>query len=161
MPFFKAHKAQARSRQLETSSQRTGPRSTIFNTAGDRYKGAWLADRKTGHGVVDTRTAQRYEGELAQNRRHGFGVLAQRVPGTAVFRLSYRGMWQQGRMHGAGMRAFPDGSFYVGDFRRGQRHGHGRQWYADGAFFDGQYVNDMRQGLGGWPAACHSCHSCH
>ncbi|KAH1000074.1 MORN repeat-containing protein 3 [Dendroctonus ponderosae] len=149
MPFFKPQScALPRSRQLQNTSKRNGVRSTIFNTVGDWYVGEWLEDQKTGKGVIGTRDGQRYEGELAQNRRHGFGVLAQRIPGTDVFRLSYRGNWQRGRMHGEGLRVFPDGSFYIGLFRHGKRHGHGRQWYADGAFFDGQYVSDVREGLG-------------
>lgn len=102
----------------------------------------------TGKGVIVTRRDELYEGDLFNNYRHGFGVLAQRISNTDVFKLCYRGDWKNGKMHGYGLRIYPDGTFYLGNFENGKRHGYGQQWSPDGAFFDGEFRNDLKEGLG-------------
>ncbi|XP_066245982.1 MORN repeat-containing protein 3-like [Euwallacea similis] len=149
MPFLNPkHYAVPRSRALENMTKRNGFRHVIFNALGDKYIGEWKNDKKAGKGVIITRNGKLYEGDMENNYRHGFGVLAQRTPSTDVYSLRYRGDWKNGKMHGHGLRIYPDGSYYIGEFRSGKRQGHGQQWYPDGAYFDGEFKNDVREGLG-------------
>ncbi|KAL1490983.1 hypothetical protein ABEB36_011648 [Hypothenemus hampei] len=149
MPFLKPQNySLPRSRVLENLSKRNGLRHTIYNGVGDKYIGEWKNDKKTGKGVILTRNSELYEGDMKENYRHGFGVLAQRIPNTDVFRLLYRGDWRYGKMDGNGLRIYPDGSYYIGEFKKGKRQGHGQQWYPVGAFFDGIFINDLKNGMG-------------
>ncbi|CAG9771742.1 unnamed protein product [Ceutorhynchus assimilis] len=150
MPFLKASNYKiGRSRVLENTTKRNGLRHTYFNLAGDKYIGEWKDDKKDGKGLIITRNNELYEGEMKNNFRHGFGILAHLIPDTkGVYVLHYRGEWRNGRMHGEGLKIFPDGSFYMGAFRCGKRHGRGQMFYAIGAFFDGEFKNDVREGTG-------------
>ncbi|XP_030757872.1 MORN repeat-containing protein 3-like isoform X2 [Sitophilus oryzae] len=148
MPFLKERNILTRSRVLEDMTKKNGFRRTIYNTVGDRYIGEWKDDKKSGKGIILTRNDDLYEGDMERNFRHGFGVLSKKIPNTEVYQLCYRGDWKNGKMHGTGLRIYPDNSFYLGQFCNGKRHWHGQQWFPDGAFFDGYFENDKRNGVG-------------
>lgn len=49
MPFYKKNKLSlSRSKRIEKSVEKNGLRSSIFNTVGDKYKGEWKEDKKSG-----------------------------------------------------------------------------------------------------------------
>ncbi|KAJ8918624.1 hypothetical protein NQ315_013130 [Exocentrus adspersus] len=149
MPFYKKHNTSlSRSKAFEKKTHKYGFRNTIFNTVGDRYKGDWKEDKKSGKGVLLTRTNELYEGDFDRNYRHGFGVLCNQIPNTKVFTMAYRGSWKNGWPEGNGLRVYKDGGYYLGHWKRGKRHGRGQMWYADKSWYDGEWVDDMRQGLG-------------
>jgi TPR repeat protein len=54
----------------------------------------------------------------------------------------YEGDVSDGKWHGHGTLAEPDGRVYVGEFRDGLRHGHGKQTFGD----DGSYVGQFKAG---------------
>lgn len=100
-----------------------------------------------GKGSLLTRSSKLYEGDWSNGYRHGFGLLAYKDD-EDVYKLSYRGLWKNGRMCGAGSFHYPDGSYYLGNRKKGHRHGYGQMWYKDGSFYDGHWYQDNRQGLG-------------
>mmetsp|Transcript_5248 Transcript_5248/g.11695 ORF Transcript_5248/g.11695 Transcript_5248/m.11695 type:complete len:228 (-) Transcript_5248:118-801(-) len=61
---------------------------------------------------------------------------------------TYKGEFQDGRMHGVGTYSWRDGRTYFGHWRKGLMHGHGQFCWPDGRKFQGRYVNGAKEGTG-------------
>lgn len=49
MPFYKKNNTNlSRSKRIEKRVEKNGLRSLIYNTVGDKYKGEWKEDKKSG-----------------------------------------------------------------------------------------------------------------
>lgn len=54
MPFYKKNNTNlSRSKRIEKSVEKNGLRSSTFNTVGDKYKGEWKEDKKSGKWLVN------------------------------------------------------------------------------------------------------------
>ena len=83
-----------------------------------------------------------YSGGWVEGKPHGKGKLA--CPEGKV----YEGEWVEGKRHGKGRYAWPDGNVYKGDYVEDKRHGAGIHTYASGDFYEGGYVDDKCHGKG-------------
>lgn len=45
---------------------------------------------------------------------------------------SYKGMWENDKMHGEGTLEYSNGEKYIGEFVKGLRHGYGKYWNKEG-----------------------------
>ena len=78
-------------------------------------------------------------------------------------RVIYDGDWQNGKPHGTGTSAYPNGDKYVGHFQNGKRHGKGKQMSEDRRIiYDGDWKDGQKHGQGfffqgggdGYPDPC-------
>lgn len=82
----------------------------------------------------------RYRGQTLNGRPHGRGVYAK----PDGFR--YEGDFRNGVFHGHGVEVRPDGSRYEGGFRNGKYHGRGVETDGTGWRFEGQFVDGTLHG---------------
>ena len=66
----------------------------------------------------------------------------------------YEGEWSEGKFHGQGKEAYPDGRVYEGQFSQGQKQGSGKMIYQKKpgcrarGFYEGEWANDKFNGFG-------------
>ena len=80
-----------------------GERSTVYNEAGERYKGSWKGNKRHGKGVFFYKSGNRYEGEWKDDRRHGLGTLYILEHEESKLRVSYSGNWVNDKPSGMGV----------------------------------------------------------
>ncbi|GAX16396.1 hypothetical protein FisN_10Hh371 [Fistulifera solaris] len=90
---------------------------------GDVFKGAFVNDKRCGHGTIEFNGVNQDGGE-------------------------YVGEWRDDKMHGDGTRRYPNGDMYVGNFDEGKREGEGRFYFSNGDMYFGQWKNNQMHGPG-------------
>jgi hypothetical protein len=99
--------------------------------------------------VLDPELQGTYAGGCLNGLAHGEG----RASGAA----EYAGGFKEGRKHGAGVKAWPNGDRYEGAFVDGKKEGRGVYAWGKGPWqgerYEGEYRNDLRHGSGTyrWP----------
>jgi len=91
-----------------------------------------------GFGIREFRygsKVSRYEGELVNGRMHGSGVR------TWPNGSRHQGQWRDDRANGQGIRVWSTGSRYEGEWRDNLAHGPGVLTTANGERFDGTWVD--------------------
>ena len=142
-------------KQWEAKSEMNGERSTVYNEAGERYKGSWKGNKRHGKGVFFYKSGNRYEGEWKDDRRHGLGTLYILEHEESKLRVSYSGNWVNDKPSGMGVFYNEKGECYNGEWKHGMRHGKGRQTYGGrpvdgfgGDVYEGDWQDDKRCGRG-------------
>jgi hypothetical protein len=99
--------------------------------------------------VLDPELQGSYSGPCVGGLAEGQGV----ATGTA----EYRGDFKAGRMHGHGVKTWPNGDRYEGEFVEDRKEGTGKYSWgsgpAEGESYEGGYLGDKRHGTGTyrWP----------
>ena len=75
---------------------------------GDRFEGAWTADRKQGHGSYASADGWTYVGEFRDDQFEGAGVMTDRKGNR------YEGAWKGGHRNGQGTYTGADGTRFSG-----------------------------------------------
>jgi hypothetical protein len=81
-------------------------------------------------------------GTLNSGKAEGFGIY------RTSDGVTYRGMWHDGVMQGAGQLSYPNGDEYQGTFDGGVPSGSGRYVDSTGEIYEGSFVQGMRDGRG-------------
>ena len=97
-----------------------GERSTVYNEAGERYKGSWKGSKRHGKGVFFYKSGNRYEGEWKDDRRHGLGTLYILEHEESKLQVSYSGNWVNDKPSGMGVFYNEKGECYNGEWKHGK-----------------------------------------
>ena len=123
-------------KQWEAKSEMNGERSTVYNEAGERYKGSWKGNKRHGKGVFFYKSGNRYEGEWKDDRRHGLGTLYILEHEESKLRVSYSGNWVNDKPSGMGVFYNEKGSATTESGRPGSGTGRGGRRTAAGPSTD-------------------------
>lgn len=113
------------------------------------YEGPYNSKgEKHGEGTMTWSNGDVYKGHFVNDRRSGHGVLT--FVGSDVQQDSgeYVGDWSNDKMHGSGTRRYPNGDVYVGNYVEGKRQGEGRFYFANGDLYFGEWENNQMHGPG-------------
>ena len=111
------------------------------------YDGDWVNGHKTGYGVMEWKTGQKYEGEWKDDARHGKGKETF-APNDCYNRVYYDGDRVNSYKTGYGVMEWKTGQKYEGGWKDNSRHGQGKQIYANGDVYVGEWKDDRRGGYG-------------
>ena len=97
-----------------------------------------------GRGVLQVPDGRKmiYEGSMRDGKRHGRGILA--WPDGA----RYEGGWRDDKWHGQGTIIYSNGPSYEGEWRDGKEHGRGTYTSADGSRYEGEWRDGKKHGYG-------------
>ncbi len=77
-----------------------------------KYEGAWIKDRKNGHGKIEFSDGDMYEGNFLNDKFDGeVGEYQWKS------KYKYKGQWRDGKMEGIGTFTNRDGAEYTGKFK--------------------------------------------
>ncbi|GAX23103.1 hypothetical protein FisN_25Lh060 [Fistulifera solaris] len=128
------------------SPRRTSVSQTERNTA--TYSGPYNSKgEKHGEGTMTWSNGDVYKGQFVNDRRSGHGVLTF-ASDTQHDNGEYVGDWANDNMHGSGTRRYPNGDVYVGKYANGKREGEGRFYFANGDLYFGEWENNQMHGSG-------------
>uniref|UniRef100_A0A3B4BG27 VPS9 domain-containing protein n=1 Tax=Periophthalmus magnuspinnatus TaxID=409849 RepID=A0A3B4BG27_9GOBI len=74
------------------------------------FIGQWVNDKKTGYGVFDDITGEKYMGQWQEHQRQGTGVV------VTQFGLYYEGAFKDNKMMGTGVLVSEDDTTFEGEF---------------------------------------------
>jgi len=118
-------------------------------TAGERYVGNWLHNKKDGFGIQVWAQGHKYEGDWVANLKHGRGTFW--VMEEGKLRKQYTGDWVDDQRHGHGVFTYRNGDRYEGEWKKHSKHGMGKMFYGkqspEGSY-NGSWSDDERSGLG-------------
>ena len=80
------------------------------------YDGNWAEDQYNGQGKKQYRDGRLYQGEFQKGIRQGKGKIVYAKRPDCPVQGWYEGEWSEGKFHGQGKEAYPDGRAYVGQF---------------------------------------------
>jgi len=106
------------SRGMDRAAQSTASIPTIMTMTDetpryqDKYTGAFLADKRHGHGRMDYQNGDIYDGEWVNDMRHGHGRCVYANEDV------YEGEWKNDKRTGQGVYRFANGDEYEGIFLR-------------------------------------------
>jgi hypothetical protein len=112
----------------------------------DRFAVCWQIDPLTGLGCLSRDDGERYRGAFWAGLRHGHGEW------WSSDGHHYVGAFNMDMFHGHGQYTSADGSRYVGEFERHEFHGQGVMTYSDGRpTRSGRWIHDemASRGRGG------------
>jgi hypothetical protein len=132
------------------------------SSAEGEYDGQWLADERSGRGVMMYADGSKYDGEWLNDKRHGTVCTRARACARAISHTTrtqgvwrdaagnvYDGAWRQGKRSGVGTFTSADARYaYEGDWLDDRRTGRGKESDASGATFVGAFVSNQRKGAG-------------
>jgi len=128
---------------------------------GTRYEGSFIEDKKQGIGKLKFKDGSEYYGQFANNDMEGDGIydsmefkyqgkwVANKMSGKGktlwkTRNINYIGYYLEGKKHGLGKMAFPDGKIFVGFWSFGKRNGNGIEIDEKGGKSKGCWNNDEK-----------------
>uniref|UniRef100_A0A3Q2Y761 Alsin Rho guanine nucleotide exchange factor ALS2 n=1 Tax=Hippocampus comes TaxID=109280 RepID=A0A3Q2Y761_HIPCM len=117
-------------------------RSGKLNTSSPSvFIGQWVHDKKTGYGVFDDITGEKYIGMWQDNMRQGTGVV------VTQFGLYYEGSFKDNKMMGSGILLSEDDTTYEGEFSDDWTlNGKGLLTMANGDYLEGSFSGEWGAG---------------
>lgn len=105
------------------------------------YRGAFIAGRPGGYGVLTLPSGAEYSGRFKYGQYDG--------DGDVVFADSTPAWCERGNcLNGRGIMRFEDDSLYSGEFKDGIRIGFSGMLYDDGTTYSGYFFNNLFHGKG-------------